>query len=134
MSKTKKNFNYKDIVQNSQPDFVKLPDGTLQTLEYKGNMIIKLHMDGIGKVDGQTLTAKNWLRLINELEERGGLTALKEAIMPLAKAVEAAKKTKTSTKTVNSSKDVEELKADNEALNEKFDKLQDLILKVVGNK
>jgi len=131
MSKTKKTtFNYKNIVQNSQPDFVKLPDGTIQALDYKGNQIVKLHMDGVGKQNGLTMTSKNFLRVINEIELRGGLTALKEAIMPLAKADEKNKKT--STKTVNSSKDVEELKADNEALNEKFDKLQDLILKVVN--
>ena len=131
MSKNKKTtFNYKNIVQNSQPDFVKLPDGTIQALDYKGNQIVKLHMDGVGKQNGLTMTSKNFLRVINEIELRGGLTALKEAIMPLAKADEKNKKT--STKTVNSSKDVEELKADNEALNEKFDKLQDLILKVVN--
>ena len=131
MSKNKKTtFNYKNIVQNSQPDFVKLPDGTIQALDYKGNQIVKLHMDGVGKRNGLTMTSKNFLRVINEIELRGGLTALKEAIMPLAKADEKNKKT--STKTVNSSKDVEELKADNEALNEKFDKLQDLILKVVN--
>ena len=134
MSKTKKTFNYKDIVQNTQEDFVKLPDGTLQAMEYKGNQIVKFHMDGIGKQNGLTMTSKNFLRLINEIDLRGGTVALKDAIMPLAKAVEVAKKTKTTTKTVNSSKDVEELKADNEALNKKFDKLQDLILKVVGNK
>tara|TARA_E500000318_G_scaffold25372_1_gene25384 strand:- start:65 stop:460 length:396 start_codon:yes stop_codon:yes gene_type:complete len=94
MSKTKKTkFDYKNIIQNSTEDFAKFEDGTLQTLEYKGNQLIKFHLVGVGgSKNGLTMTTKNFLRLINEIEFRGGLNALKDAIFEVFKAEQKSAK------------------------------------------
>ena len=124
MSKTKKTkFDYKNIIQNSTEDFAKFEDGTLQTLEYKGNQLIKFHLVGVGgSKNGLTMTSKNFLRLINEIELRGGLTALKDAIMPLAKAEKETPKTKISN---GGSKEVTELRKE-------FEELKGLIKKLAS--